>query len=67
MRVFDTFKHTGIAVILDKGEFGNIHPTEKDSVGERLALQAMYEVYGLCTKEEAFYRCISLTALRIVR
>ena len=54
MRVFDTFKHTGIAVILDKGEFGNIHPTEKDSVGERLALQAMYEVYGLCTKEEAF-------------
>lgn len=54
MRVFDTFKHTGIAVILDKGEFDNIHPTEKDSVGERLALQAMYEVYGLCTKEEAF-------------
>ena len=45
MRVFQTVKHTGIAVILDCGELGNIHPTEKCSVGHRLALQARYHVY----------------------
>lgn len=54
MRLYQTVKNTGIAVILDKGEFGNIHPTEKDSVGQRLALQALYHVYGKCDKESVF-------------
>lgn len=54
MRVFETVKNTGIAVILDKGEFNEIHPKEKEAVGERLALQAMWLVYGLCTKKRAF-------------
>ncbi|MCH5267012.1 MAG: sialate O-acetylesterase [Lachnospiraceae bacterium] len=54
MRVYQTVKNTGIAVILDKGEFGNIHPTEKDIVGQRLALQALHHVYGKCSEEEAF-------------
>lgn len=54
MRVFETVKNTGIAVILDHGEFNEIHPKEKEAVGERLALQAMYLVYGLCTKRRAF-------------
>lgn len=54
MRLFDTVKNTGIAVILDKGEYGNIHPTEKDSVGARFALQAFYHVYGVATEKEAF-------------
>ncbi len=54
MRVFETVKNTGIAVILDHGEFNEIHPKEKEVVGERLALQAMWLVYGLCTKKSAF-------------
>lgn len=54
MKVFDTVKNTGIAVILDCGEFNEIHPKDKVPVGERLALQALYSVYGKATKEEAF-------------
>lgn len=54
MRVFQTVKNTGIAVILDKGEFGNIHPTEKDSVGQRLAMQALYHVFGKADEKETF-------------
>ena len=46
MRVYHTVKHTGIAVILDCGEFGNIHPVEKRPVAHRLALQARRLVYG---------------------
>lgn len=46
MRTFQSVKNTGIAVILDCGEFNEIHPKEKVPVGERLALQAMYNVYG---------------------
>lgn len=54
MRVFETVKNTGIAVILDQGEFNEIHPKEKEVVGERLALQALWLVYGQCTKKGAF-------------
>lgn len=46
MRTFRTVKNTGIAVTLDCGELGNIHPTEKHTVAHRLALQARYLVYG---------------------
>lgn len=45
MRVHKTIKNTGIAVILDCGEFDNIHPLDKETVGHRLALQAFYHVY----------------------
>ena len=46
MRVHKTIKNTGIAVILDCGEFDNVHPLDKETVGIRLALQAFYHVYG---------------------
>ncbi len=46
MQVFRTVKNTGIAVALDCGELGNIHPTEKHTVAHRLALQARKQVYG---------------------
>ena len=46
MRIFKTVKNTGIAVISDCGEYGNIHPINKKPVGERLFLQALYHVYG---------------------
>lgn len=54
MRIFQTIKNTGLAVILENGEYGNIHPTKKEIVGKRLALQAFYHVYGLCDEQEAF-------------
>ena len=46
MKVFNSLKNTGLAVILDCGEFNNLHPANKKPVGERLELQALYNVYG---------------------
>ena len=37
---------TGMAVTIDIGDSNNIHPTNKQEVGERLALWALGEVYG---------------------
>ena len=55
MKVFNTVKNTGICVALDKGEFNEIHPKQKLPIGHRLALQALYGVYGFENlKEEAF-------------
>lgn len=54
MQVYETVKNTGIAVILDCGEFNEIHPKDKLPVGERLALQAMHEVYHIRSRQQAF-------------
>lgn len=54
MRVHQTVSNTGIAVILDCGEYGNIHPVNKQPVGERLELQALYHVYGRASADEAY-------------
>lgn len=54
MRTYQTVKNTGLAVILDCGEFNEIHPKNKLPVGERLELQALYHVYGKLKEEEAF-------------
>ena len=43
--VCQTLKHTGLAVLIDLGEFDNIHPTDKQTVGNRLYQQAMKVVY----------------------
>ncbi|MEI9999481.1 MAG: sialate O-acetylesterase [Verrucomicrobiota bacterium] len=37
---------TGMAVIIDIGDGGNIHPKDKHDVGERLALVARHVAYG---------------------
>lgn len=47
MKAFRTVKNTGIAVILDCGEFNEIHPKDKLPVGERLCLQAEKLVYSM--------------------
>ena len=38
---------TGMAVTIDLGEPGSIHPTRKREVGERLAYMALEQVHGL--------------------
>lgn len=38
---------TGLAVTIDLGEATNVHPTDKKSVGQRLALVAERQAYGL--------------------
>jgi Domain of unknown function (DUF303). len=38
--------HTGQAVIIDLGESDNIHPTDKQDVGHRLALVARRVIFG---------------------
>lgn len=45
MRVYRKLRNTGLAVITDCGELDNIHPADKEPVGHRLALQALYGVY----------------------
>ena len=37
---------TGMAITIDIGDPGNIHPTNKQEVGRRLSLWALGEVYG---------------------
>ena len=39
-------KNVGMAVIIDIGEAGNIHPKNKQDVGQRLALWALAKDYG---------------------
>ena len=45
-RVARQVAHTGLAVLIDCGEFDNIHPTDKRTVGERLFECARSVVYG---------------------
>lgn len=38
--------HTGLAVTMDVGDRGNVHPARKKEVGERAAMWALGAVYG---------------------
>lgn len=46
-KTLDLIPHSGMAVTLDIGEFGTIHPCKKQPVGERLALLALQDTYGM--------------------
>lgn len=54
LRAYENIKNTGLAVIIDCGQFHEIHPRNKQPVGERLALQALCQVYHRIEAEEAF-------------
>ncbi len=45
-KVYRNLRNTGLAVIIDCGELGNIHPTDKRTPGERLYQAALPVVYG---------------------
>lgn len=45
-RAWKQLRNSGMAVIIDCGEYDNIHPTDKRTVGERLCEQALMVVYG---------------------
>lgn len=52
-RVYRTVKNTQLAVILDCGEFNNIHPIEKEPVGERLCRLALEHTYSMRCNADA--------------
>ncbi|MGN0165459.1 MAG: sialate O-acetylesterase [Lachnospiraceae bacterium] len=52
-KIADTVKNTGMAVIIDAGEFNEIHPKDKVPVADRLYRQAMNRVYGQMSDKEA--------------
>ena len=75
-KVYRNFRNTGLAVLLDQGEFDNIHPTNKRVVGERLFECALDVIYhqparlspfatGKCQKDGKLY--ISLSAPAVIR
>jgi len=45
--------NSGLAVIIDCGELDNIHPFDKQTVGFRLALQALKKVYNVDIEADA--------------
>lgn len=47
--------NTGMAVIIDCGEMDNIHPTDKKTPGERLALQCLGKTYGKLEQYDNMY------------
>ncbi len=46
-KALDLIPNCGMAVTLDIGDFGCIHPAKKQIVGQRLALLALVQTYGL--------------------
>ncbi len=54
MRLHQEGVVTGIAVALECGEYNNIHPVHKTEVARRLAIQALYHVFGIGSEEEIY-------------
>lgn len=46
IRVGQNVPNTGTAITIDIGEAGNIHPTNKQDVGDRLGRLALHNTYG---------------------
>ena len=54
MRLHQEGVVNGIAVALECGEYNNIHPVHKTEVARRLAIQALYHVFGIGSREEIY-------------
>jgi sialate O-acetylesterase len=54
-QVFRDMRNTGLAVLIDCGEFDNVHPKDKKTVGYRLYLQALKVVYGKAVQADGPY------------
>ncbi len=54
-RVCRDMRGTGMAVLIDGGEFDNIHPVDKQTVGYRLYLQALNVVYRQAAQADGPY------------
>ena len=52
-RVSEDVDNTGMAVIIDAGEFNDIHPKDKEPVGDRMCRIALEKVYGRMSADEA--------------
>ena len=52
-RVADTVEGTGMACIIDAGEFNDIHPKDKEPVGDRMFRVTMEKVYHMMDENEA--------------
>lgn len=52
-RVWRKLRNTGLTVLIDCGEYDNIHPTDKRTPGERLCQQVLRVVYGDETAPES--------------
>lgn len=53
-RVCDNLRNTGLAILIDEGEYDNIHPVNKRVVGERLYEEAMDVVYHRPARKAVF-------------
>lgn len=47
LKALELIPNSGMAVLLDVGEFGNIHPVDKEKGGNRLAYLALAKTYGI--------------------
>lgn len=47
LKASSVIQNSGMAVLMDVGEFNNIHPMDKEKGGNRLAFQALAKTYGL--------------------
>lgn len=47
MLCLDDIPYSGMAVTMDIGDAGTIHPADKETVGNRLAYLALTKTYGI--------------------
>ena len=52
LQTFLKWPHTGLAVTMDCGKVGNMHPWNKEPVGQRAARWALAKVYGVAPARE---------------
>ena len=46
LQAFNEIKNTGLAVLIDCGEWNDLHPEDKETVGKRCAFEALRIAYG---------------------